>query len=527
VASLVLLRALSSTTRGLLAGVAVLGVIARIAIVVAAVEAAQARAQTSAIAALVASGAWLVQRLVASHARVSIECELHRAAANAVLASDVVGVRDGDLQRAIFEGNSHGRTYLAATLPGLAGDLVALVVTVPLVMSALPARAVAMAVIAFALVTGSLVIVRRATRRASQDALTASERVYADMLRVAEERLEVVAHGGEEETTEALRRDLETYSRIARRANLRAGALGRVPIALAAVVIGAIVLLDGTTRASLESVVIGQAVVLAAFAPTALGVVFSVAETARLAPLLEPFLRLLRSERRGEIARRGLEAPELPAVVCARRLTFAYAKEAPPILERVSFEWRPGAPLVVLGPNGSGKSTLLRLLIGLRAPSEGSVTIGDRELDAIDLVATRRHVAYLPQRPYLGEPYTPLREALRGMQDGGADEELVRVMNRVGLGGVSLDEAVGVLSAGQRQRVALARVLLRRAPLVILDEPDANLDRDGVAFVRSLIEELVSEKAMVAFAAHTPELAAIPGVRVPLERRARTADPSA
>jgi ABC-type transport system involved in cytochrome bd biosynthesis fused ATPase/permease subunit len=87
-----------------------------------------------------------------------------------------------------------------------------------------------------------------------------------------------------------------------------------------------------------------------------------------------------------------------------------------------------------------------------------------------------------------------------------------------GRGSSALDVRVGELSAGQRQRLALARVLLQDAHIVLLDEPDANLDRDGIAMVRALLEELVAEGRMVAVAAHTRELAELPGVMVSLAR---------
>src|SRR5262249_48700771 len=82
-----------------------------------------------------------------------------------------------------------------------------------------------------------------------------------------------------------------------------------------------------------------------------------------------------------------------------------------------------------------------------------------------------------------------------------------------------LSTPIGELSSGQRQRVALARMLLQDARMVLLDEPDANLDREGVALVASLVTSLCDSGKRVAGAAHPPGLAALSPGGVPLERQ--------
>jgi ABC-type transport system involved in cytochrome bd biosynthesis fused ATPase/permease subunit len=100
---------------------------------------------------------------------------------------------------------------------------------------------------------------------------------------------------------------------------------------------------------------------------------------------------------------------------------------------------------------------------------------------------------------------------------GAADERILAALDRVGLlpvlrraGDDPLTVRVDSLSVGERQRIALARILCRDAFLFLLDEPDANLDRTGIALVAELLRDLAG-RGMVAFAAHTPELLAVAG----------------
>jgi ATP-binding cassette subfamily C protein CydD/ATP-binding cassette subfamily C protein CydCD len=202
-----------------------------------------------------------------------------------------------------------------------------------------------------------------------------------------------------------------------------------------------------------------------------------------------------------------------------RDVVFAYDPGSPPTLRDLSVEWPAGGALLIGGPNGAGKSTLLRVLLGLRPPQQGSIAVGGVDLATIDLPHFRRGIAYLPQRPYLGAAEATVRSALRGLDDGIADSAMTAALERVGLtpaarSGDPLDAPIGELSAGQRQRLALARVLLQNASIYLLDEPDANLDRAGIVLVGEIVRELVGRGRMVAIAAHTDELASLPGTRV-------------
>jgi ATP-binding cassette subfamily C protein CydCD len=149
-----------------------------------------------------------------------------------------------------------------------------------------------------------------------------------------------------------------------------------------------------------------------------------------------------------------------------------------------------GEWLVVSGPSGSGKSTLLTVLLGYLTPTAGRYLVDGHDSTILDGSALRRHIAWAPQEGHLFD--STLRANLllaRPRDDAPHEAEMLDVLQRVGLGGfvatlpLGLDTRVGSegaeLSGGQRQRVAVARTLLTRAEVVLLDEPTAHLDGES------------------------------------------------
>ncbi|EGD53860.1 thiol reductant ABC exporter subunit CydD [Gordonia neofelifaecis] len=144
---------------------------------------------------------------------------------------------------------------------------------------------------------------------------------------------------------------------------------------------------------------------------------------------------------------------------------------------------RPGELTVVRGPNGAGKSTIFAALLGLQSPDEGRVLIGGRDITTVDLDDYHRQVAWLPQHPAIVPGTVAENIELFGGRESAAVDEAMRaaafeeVLAELPDG---LDTMLGSggagLSAGQRQRLALARTLASPAPLLLLDEPTAHLD---------------------------------------------------
>ncbi len=180
-------------------------------------------------------------------------------------------------------------------------------------------------------------------------------------------------------------------------------------------------------------------------------------------------------------------------------------------------ELRPGERVAVVGGSGEGKTTLAALLLGFEDPSAGTLSIGDQPLARLDLAYLREQIAWLPQRPYLfalsvaaniaeGRPGAGAHEIEAAAAEAGIDFDLDRFAGENGR----------LLSAGQAQRVALARALLRQAPLLILDEPTANLDVRTALAVRRLLRS--KRPQTVLLITHSQSLAAAAERVVRLER---------
>ena len=462
-------------------------------------------------------------RVVSSGVRVDAEVDLHRALTRVLLEGDVLSSPTERPLRTVFELGYFARALVTETAPELVASCIAAFAVAPLLVSTLPARVLLVGGLVLVVVIAALAVLGRFTAALQRRVSDAQERVFEHVDLAVGGRLELVARGAENETMRAFDAITDRYRAAAKQGAWRAALLGRAPLAagLAAVVV--LIVLDTSYREAVTAAVLGRALVLAACLPILFGVVFRANELVRLSAMVSPVLDVLEAPSRTELARQGDELPPLPATIAARDVTFSYGGDGAPALDKVSFEWSAGSALVVEGPNGAGKSTLFRLVLGLRLPQSGTITVGGKPLATLDLTTLRRNIAYLPQRPYLGEAGSTVRSVL-GIIDGMTDDAAMRAaVERVGLTAALsahaedlLDTPIGELSVGQRQRLALARILLQNASIYLLDEPDANLDRAGIALVTELVADLLARGRMVAIAAHSADLATIPGTRVTL-----------
>jgi heme exporter protein A len=165
------------------------------------------------------------------------------------------------------------------------------------------------------------------------------------------------------------------------------------------------------------------------------------------------------------------------------------------LFQGLSFTLGAGDSLVVRGPNGSGKTTLLRVIAGLLAPSEGRISLSDPEEVLGEAVHFVGHLDALKGALTVGENLAFHRSLL-----GGGDS-VEDALGRMGIGALAMLPA-GVLSAGQRRRAALARLLVARRPIWLLDEPSNALDADGQTRIARLMQAHRGSGGIVIAAAH-------------------------
>jgi ATP-binding cassette, subfamily C, bacterial CydD len=218
-----------------------------------------------------------------------------------------------------------------------------------------------------------------------------------------------------------------------------------------------------------------------------------------------------------DVRREGTLSAPSPRTASVRLegVSFAYPTRPALVLDQVDLELRPGETVALVGPSGGGKSTIASLLLRLAEPAKGRVTVGAIDLAECAVTSWRAQIAWVPQQPTLfrgsvadnirlGVPATTDRAVRAAAAGAGADAFVSALPDgydtMVGEGGRPL-------SAGELQRIALARAFLRDAALVILDEPTANLDPASAELVSDAIERLRVGRTVLLIV-HRPELAA-------------------
>jgi heme exporter protein A len=172
------------------------------------------------------------------------------------------------------------------------------------------------------------------------------------------------------------------------------------------------------------------------------------------------------------------------------------------LFESLSFTLVPGAALLIEGPNGAGKTTLLRVIAGLTMPESGSVAWQGLPLRE-QLNAARLRLVFTGHALALKTELSTRENLQFFARLAGLDGRVDEILEATGLGACA-DLEVRLLSAGQRRRAALARVLLSDADLWLLDEPQTNLDADGRQFLEEAIRSHLRRGGMAAIAAHQP-----------------------
>jgi ABC-type protease/lipase transport system fused ATPase/permease subunit len=209
------------------------------------------------------------------------------------------------------------------------------------------------------------------------------------------------------------------------------------------------------------------------------------------------------------------ELPDPSGAIRLEGVSLAGLPGQPPILRQIGFDIAAGRSIGILGPSGAGKSSLAKIITGIWAPSDGVVRIDGADLAHWNKAHLGAHVGYLPQdvelfQGTIAENIARFEEdagdaVLEAARQAGSYEMILRLPHgfdtRLGEGGIQL-------SAGQAQRIGLARALFRGPRIVVLDEPNANLDADGEqALIRTLVD-LKQSGATVVMITHKPSLVA-------------------
>ncbi|MDR2459414.1 MAG: ABC transporter ATP-binding protein [Deltaproteobacteria bacterium] len=229
----------------------------------------------------------------------------------------------------------------------------------------------------------------------------------------------------------------------------------------------------------------------------------------------------------------GLTA-QLPPAVSLTGITFAWPS-GEPVLDDFSLELKACGKLLITGASGSGKSTLLSLMSGILKPQKGTVSIVGKEISSLSNFKRDRfrgdNIGYIFQQfnlvPYLSSlenVLIPLRfsslRRKRVLQDNkGLSERAKELLERLSIGPSLWHRPASKLSVGQQQRVAAARALIGRPPLLIADEPTSALDKEiGLVFLRLLLKECEEASLSLVFVSHDESFASEFSQRLSLRR---------
>lgn len=309
-----------------------------------------------------------------------------------------------------------------------------------------------------------------------------------------------------------LQRQYEVSSALTARSAMRSRLLSNIVIhfctsiqlfaTVAAVVWGVYLIADG--KLTMGALIGAVMLIGRALAPvsqiTALGVRFQQARSA-----LKNLNRIMAQPTDREAGRSYLNKSLFQGELRAESLVYQYSQESPQVVRNVSLHIKPGERVVMLGRIGSGKSTLLKVLSGLYRPGSGQVFLDQLDIVQIEPNAVRRSVAFVAQEARLF--HGTLRQNLVVGNPQASDEWMLRVAEAVGVADIArahprgydmvINERGEGLSGGQRQAVAIARALITKPSVILLDEPTSAMDQMSEQRALNAIVELAAGKTIV------------------------------
>lgn len=393
--------------------------------------------------------------------------------------------------------------FEAGTVPSLVAHGAGLVLVVCLVAVALGPAWVLLGAVAVGLAAPVVWVGHRRLRREQRASFRHFDDAAVGIEVLVDGATELRAHAVEERHARGLLASVRSMAAAERRATTASVLLGLLPLGIA--LLAMVVPLREYVADAGQVIDIG--IVGATALVLALGLLRNLESYARTAPLRRAALRFVaRAPAPRALGRHEVDLRE--DEVRLSRVAFEHEGAGVRTPDAVSFTWKVGEGLALRGDNGSGKTTLALCLLGLLEPTEGTIEWGCLATRDIHWPSARERLVYVPQNPLLVGHQTVAWHLRLLAHHEPSDRELTEALRAVGLWRVlerdghsePLDVPVAELSGGERRRLHLARALLGDPALVVLDEPEAGLDRGGRGWLRDFIARLASDRRVLLIA---------------------------
>ncbi len=203
--------------------------------------------------------------------------------------------------------------------------------------------------------------------------------------------------------------------------------------------------------------------------------------------------------------KRFLHRPEIKGDIEFKNVSFAYRNQQIPAISNISFRIREGEKVAIIGRTGSGKTTLQKLVMHYYEPTDGAILISGTDINQIDPTDLRRNMSYVPQEIslfngsvreniVLGTPLSTDEGVLEASRIAG----ILDFLNTHPEGfDLNVGERGSHLSGGQRQGIAIARAIINRAPILVLDEPTASMDNTTEMVFKTAFEEYIKDRTLL------------------------------